>query len=145
MKKLFIIPSLILVLLALTALVFDWGRRGVVDNSQEKIDFIQVIYPKPGDLVKSPLMVFGKAKNNWFLNSNLQIELRDIDGNVISKSFGVADGDLETEDFVEFTARLEYGVPENSTVSIGELVVRKSDLSGLVDNETLNIPLRFAI
>lgn len=47
------------------------GRNFVeyIGNEFEKLDFIQIDNPRPNQEVKSPLMVFGKARGFWFFET----------------------------------------------------------------------------
>lgn len=141
-----IILGLVIVLVIISAFVFDWGRKDIIiDNPQSKADLIQVNYPQSGDIVKSPLHIFGKARGTWFFEASFPVVLKDIDGKVIATGFAKADGDWMTTDFVDFTADIEYNIPTDSAISIGELILKKDNPSGLPENDdSISIPIKFA-
>ncbi len=118
MKKILIsvIVVVILVVLGLTALVFDWGRRGVVVNNiattTEELP-IEVFFPKENQEVSNPIEITGKARGNWYFEAVFPIDLVDTDGNIISSGHATADTEWMTTDFVNFHAYIEY--PATST------------------------------
>lgn len=141
-----IILGLVIVII-ISAFVFDWGRRDiVVDNSESKSDLIQVFYPETGSIVKSPLHIFGKARGTWFFEASFPVILKDMNGEIISTGVAKADGDWMTTDFVDFTADLEFNTATGTAVSIGELILKKDNPSGLSENDdSISIPVRFSI
>lgn len=147
MKKMVVILISLVVVIIVASLIFDWGRRdSTLDNSQSKLDLIQVNYPKSGDIVKSPLHIFGKARGNWFFEASFPVILKDINGKIISTGIAKAEGDWMTTDFVDFTAEIEYTLPTSTIVSIGELILKKDNPSGLPENDdSISIPIRFSI
>ncbi len=142
-----IIFGLLIIVIAILALVFDWGRKDfVINGSSDKSDLIQVFYPNPGDVVKSPLKIFGKARGSWFFEASFPVILKDMNGNVMSTGIAQADGDWMTTEFVDFTAELQYQVATGTVVSIGELILKKDNPSGLPENDdSISIPVRFAL
>jgi len=147
MKKMILILGVIIIVVVVLGLIFDWGRRDYTINPPaDKSDLIQVFYPETGSVVKSPLHVFGKARGTWFFEASFPVILKDMNGNVISTGIAQADGDWMTTDFVDFTADLEFSTATGTAVSIGELILKKDNPSGLPANDdSISIPVRFAI
>ena len=137
MKKIFAIITLIL-LIALSAFVFDWGRKEskipeikINATSTEVTSTnmpIVVSYPTDGQTVTSPIKITGKARGNWFFEASFPIQLVDSNGNIIATSIGTAQSDWMTTDFVNFTSTIEY----NRASSTGNalLVLNKDNPSG---------------
>jgi len=92
--------------------------------------------------INSPLVVEGKAKGSWFFEGSLQIKILDENGNVLGSSYGQAQGDWMTEDFVAFKGTIAY---ESKTGGKGFLVVANDNPSGLAEyNKEIKIPIVLA-
>ncbi len=146
MRNIIIIIGLIAVIVIGLGLALDWGRRGaVVIPVIDKSDLIQVNYPEPNSTIKSPLHIFGKARGTWFFEASFPIELKDINGNVLSQGIATADGEWMTTEFVDFTADLDFNIATGTSITIGELILKKDNPSGLPQNDdSISIPVRFA-
>lgn len=119
------------------------GRNFVeyIGNEFEKLDFIQIDNPRPNQEVKSPLMVFGKARGFWFFETGFFVYLLNEEGKEIA--FGVAQAQDEwmSEDFVPFAVTLEF---EKPLASKGVLILEKDNISGLSENKyELRVPVNF--
>lgn len=137
---------LIVVIIIGLGLTFDWGRREtVIVPIVDKTDLIQVNYPEPNSTIKSPLHVFGKARGTWFFEASFPVILKDINGNVLSQGIAKADGEWMTTEFVDFTADLDFNLATGTSITIGELILKKDNPSGLPENDdSISIPVRFA-
>lgn len=120
-------------------------KSNIPDNTSENITEdtpeIIVFYPKPNDVVTSPLIVKGKAKGTWYFEGEFPITLyygvKDSFVNI--NAFAL--GEWMTEDYVDFEVIIEFPVPQDND---GLLDLRKNNPSGLEEqNESLLIPLRF--
>lgn len=147
MKKMILIFGVIIVVVVVLSLVFDWGRKDyTITPPADKSDLIQVFYPETGNTVKSPLHIFGKARGSWFFEASFPVILKDMNGNIISTGIATADGDWMTTEFVDFTADLEFNIPAETAISIGELILKKDNPSGLPENDdSISIPVRFVL
>lgn len=98
--------------------------------------------PLPGGTVTtSPLEVSGSARGWWFFEASFPIELQDSDGNVLGSTIAQAQGEWMTDEFVPFTASLEFTLPETAT---GTLILKKDNPSGLPENEAeVHLPVSF--
>ena len=113
---------------------------GEQTSSQANSDIL-VISPSPTDLVSSPLSVTGQAKGTWYFEASFPVRLLDADGNEIAVTPAQAQGDWMTEDFVPFTAVLEFEQPQTPT---GTLVLQKDNPSGLPEyDDSISIPVLF--
>jgi hypothetical protein len=112
----------------------------VPENIIETPEII-VYYPKPNDVVTSPLIVKGKAKGSWYFEGEFPITLYYgvQDSSVNINAFAL--GEWMTEDYVDFEVIISFPVPQDND---GQLELRKNNPSDLEENsESLLIPLRF--
>jgi hypothetical protein len=120
-------------------------------------DLVKVFSPKAGKAVKSPLIVRGEARGNWFFEATFPVVLTDWDGKIIAEHYASAKLDPNdpnstwmTPDFVPFEAKLEFqspvfpGADENHFSRRGYLILKKDNPSGLLDyDDAFEIPIRF--
>jgi hypothetical protein len=100
-----------------------------------------IVNIRNGDTVKSPLMVTGKARGNWFFEANLPVTLKDSNGKVLAQKGAQATGDWMTTDYVNFTVTLDFPTP---TTEFGLLLIEKDNPSGLPQNDSAYaVPVRF--
>src|SRR2546426_6946803 len=71
-------------------------------------DDIRVSRPRPGEIVRSPLVVTGEARGTWFFEASFPVKLLDARGNVIGTALAEAKGAWMTPHFVPFEARLTF-------------------------------------
>lgn len=106
-----------------------------------KSDKIHVTKPKAGELIKSPLVVEGEARGNWFFEASFPVRLIDANGKEITRIHADALSDWMTTEFVPYKATVEFKEPDALT---GELILEKDNPSGLPENyDELRIPVRF--
>lgn len=101
------------------------------DNESTYKDLITVTNVNPNDKLMNPMLLLGEARGSWFFEATFPIDLVDVDGNVITQTYATADGDWMTNEFVPFSASLEY---DPNLSGEGELVFKKSNPSGLPEN-----------
>jgi hypothetical protein len=141
MKKIF------LIIFAIAALVFAGfleKRDGIVSTGKE--DLIRVEAPGPNEVIKSPLVVRGEARGNWFFEASFPIRLYDGEGREIAVGIAQAQDEWMTTNFVPFEAKLIFVTPDPSTSSgqAGTLVFQKDNPSGLPEHDDeLRVPIRF--
>jgi hypothetical protein len=146
MKKFVIFTIIILIVIFLLSLIFDWGR---VDNAPIFSQNISATDTASGAAingqnysstasdtsiiinniinnqeVSNPITIEGSAEGNWFFEATFPVKLIDPDGNIISSTTARADTDWATTTFVNFTATLEY---EKSTSTDRALIVLSND------------------
>lgn len=114
-----------------------------------KADLITVTTPVPRGIVESPVMISGEARGNWYFEADFPIMITDWNGLIIAEGVASADDDWMTEDFVPFTATIEFENPYNDGdpdfMKNGTLILQKDNPSGLPENDdALEIPIRFA-
>jgi hypothetical protein len=111
------------------------GNAGAMKN------LIVVDSPQPNDAVKSPLVITGKARGVWYFEASFPIKIVDANNNEIGTVAAKTTSDWMTEDFVPFTATLEFNVPSTGT---GNLILKNDNPSGMPQNDKqLTIPVKF--
>ncbi len=114
-----------------------------------KADLITIDTPVPLGIVESPLTIVGEARGTWFFEASFPVTITNWDGLIIGEGYATADGEWMTEDFVPFTANIEFTNPYNvgdpDFMKNGALILQKDNPSGLPENDdALEIPIRFA-
>ncbi len=96
--------------------------------------------PQPNEVIKSPLLVTGKARGTWFFEGSLPIHVTDSDGTILASVPGQAEGEWMTTDYVSFTATLTFTTDATS----GFVIIAKDNPSGLPENDMqVKIPIQF--
>ncbi len=113
-----------------------------IGNELDKIDKIQAENPRPNQMITSPLTIVGQARGMWFFEASFPIKLLDSNNNVIATGIAQAQGEWMTENFVPFTATLQFA--PQTIGSAGTLILQKDNPSGDPQrDESLRIPIRF--
>jgi hypothetical protein len=113
-----------------------------IGNVLEKKDIIQIITPRPNDLIKSPVTIEGEARGTWYFEASFPIKIFDANGKQLGMIPAQAQTDWMTTKFVPFKAVLQF---ETSTTKKGTLVLEKDNPSGLSQNaDQLTIPIYFS-
>ena len=112
-----------------------------IGNELEKTDLIKVDSPRPNQAVESPLEIIGQARGNWFFEASFPVKLLNEDGSDLASGIAQAKGEWMTDNFVPFSASLEFTAPKGKT---GLLILKKDNPSGLPENDDeLRIPVSF--
>ncbi len=112
-----------------------------IGNELEYTDLIQVDNPRPNQQISSPLKITGRARGTWFFEATFPIELLDESGKSLGTSVATAKREWMTEEFVPFTAELQFEKPSTKK---GKLVIKNANPSGLPENEkVLSMPVEF--
>lgn len=100
---------------------------------------IKVSIPQTGEAIKSPLVIAGEARGAWFFEASFPVKLVDETGNVLATAIATAKSDWMTENFVPFSATLDF--PPGATDQ-GYLILNKDNPSGLPEFDlALKIPV----
>lgn len=111
-----------------------------IGNEIEKNNLIRLETPRPGQKIKSPLLIRGEARGSWFFEATFPVKLLDSKGQEIAVGYAEAEGEWMTMEFVPFTANIEFRTDDTR----GLLILEKSNPSGLTHNEDqLSIPVSF--
>lgn len=121
----------------------------IVEHIDSKEDLIRVESPQPLETIGQPLTIAGEARGYWFFEASFPIILTDWDGRIIAEHYATADDDWMTEDFVSFTATIEYESPyqagDPDFMQRGTLILQKQNASGLPENaDALEFPILFS-
>lgn len=113
-----------------------------IGNELEQLENIRVSTPRPHGTIMSPLTITGEARGTWFFEASFPVLLTDWDGRIIAEHYATAQGAWMTEDFVPFTATLDFETPPYDMR--GTLILQRSNPSGLPENDdALEIPVIF--
>ena len=114
------------------------------DIKQEELassDMVVIDNPQPHQIVKSPLKVTGKARGGWFFEGDFPITLYYGVGDDFVTTYATAQGDWMTDEFVDFTATIEFP-PLYAEEGILELTKNNpSDIREL--DSFVRIPVKF--
>lgn len=106
-------------------------------------DKIFVSQPLENTVIKSPLVVKGEARGNWYFEASFPVILIDGNGKEIAISPAQAKTDWMTTEFVPFEVSLSFQKPLTKT---GTLILKKDNPSGLPENDgSISIPVRFEL
>jgi hypothetical protein len=110
-------------------------ENGRLTEANWREDLIRIDNPYPGQVIKSPQLIMGKARGFWFFEGDFPLVLTDWDGKIIAESFATAEGSWMTEDFVRFRTNLEFTKPDTSVSKRGTLILQRDNPSGLPEND----------
>lgn len=139
MKKL----SIVILVIVLAAVIFvlyakiskapTTGSEKISDKVEQN-DLITVSYPKPEDIITSPVTVKGEARGSWYFEATFPIMVVDWDGRIIGEGHAQAKGDWMTSEFVPFEATIAFSKPNDikpGTYSEkGAIIFKKDNPSG---------------
>ena len=112
-----------------------------IGNILEKASMIELDSPRPNEVVKSPLVIQGQARGNWYFEASFPVKIVDGKGTVLATVPAQAQGEWMTTEFVPFRVELSFPQP---TTEKGMLVLEKDNPSGLPEHaDELRIPIRF--
>ena len=109
-------------------------------------DMIRIEYPKPNDVIKSPLTVRGEAMGGWYFEASFPLTLTDWDGRIIAQSYAQAQDEWMTPEFVPFEGKIEFKNQSSGEdfTKRGYLIFHKDNPSGLPEHDAaVEIPIRF--
>ena len=127
-------------ILIITGLVLDWGRRDAIAPISEAEVTIKVDLPKVDQEIKSPIKISGVAKGTWFFEGSFPINLVDSNGTVIASGLATSAKDWMTEDFIDFSSIISFEKPTSTKHAI--LILKKDNPSGDPDlDESIFVPV----
>lgn len=104
-------------------------------------DLIRIEVPRAGERVRSPLLVSGLARGNWFFEASFPIKVLDKNGTIIGQGHAEAQGEWMTESFVPWKGVIEFTAPASGA---GEIVFMKDNPSGLPEYDAeVRVPVVF--
>ena len=148
MKKIFLIIIIVLIIAAATAAAWILTQKEapapVLDPPASKDDLIRLDSPRPGQVIKTPLVITGEARGNWFFEASFPIFLVNWDGLIIAQGIATAKDNWMTTEYVPFEAKLDFTIDKNTYSNRGALILKKDNPSGLpVNDNALEIPILF--
>jgi len=100
---------------------------------------ITINEPLTSTSLTSPLTISGEVPGTWSFEGDFPIELRNVDGELVTSAPAMIQGDWMTEDYVPFEATLEFSDDE---LADGALVLIKDNPTGRADlDDRLEIPI----
>ncbi len=112
-----------------------------IGNELEKTDLIRIDFPRPNQIIQSPLVIEGEARGFWFFEADFPIKLFDGNGQLLALAIAHSREDWMTEGFVPFEAEIVFDRPVTEK---GTLVLEKDNPSGLPENaDELRLPVKF--
>lgn len=146
MKKIFLI-IIFAAIFSAGAYVFVVGRDNALtapdlkntnNNSASATDVV-LISPLPYMEVPHSFTVQGAARGTWYFEASFPIELRTLDGEVLTTIVAQAEGEWMTEDFVPFSTTI---IVPASVSGQHVLVLKKDNPSGLPEHDkSLEVPI----
>ena len=120
----------------------DWEYA--YSNASE--DLIRNVNIAAGDAISSPVTITGEARGYWFFEASFPVTIVDWDGKIIAEHYATAGSDWMTEEFVPFTATVEFNTPSGngSLINRGAIILQRDNPSDLPENDAaLEIPIVF--
>ena len=144
-KFLLIIFSLVLILGLLIILIIynkkNKFSQDIVQNISQNSSDILIFSPKENQKIKSPLLIQGKAKGNWFFESEFTSELYDDENNLLGSAILKAKDNWMTENFVPFEGELDFKQPKTRG---GKLLFLSANPSGIAEHQKVySVPVKF--
>ncbi|GBD34310.1 hypothetical protein HRbin35_00020 [bacterium HR35] len=144
-KFLLISFSLVLIFVLLIILIIYNKKNNfsqdILQNISQNSSDIFIFSPKENQKIKSPLLIQGKAKGNWFFEAEFTSELYDSENNLLGKAILRAKSDWMTEDFVPFEGKLNFKQPKTKT---GKLLFLSANPSGIAEHQKVySVPVKF--
>lgn len=119
-------------------------RDDVQAHIDSKDNLIRVTSVERDDIVSSPLTITGEARGTWFFEASFPISVVDWDGLIIGEGIATAEGEWMTEEFVPFSATIEFTVADDTPYRRGAVIFKKDNPSGLPEHDdALEIPVQF--
>lgn len=108
-------------------------------------DVIVVDNITAGDEIASPVTITGQARGYWFFEASFPVIIVDWDGRIIAEGYAEATDDWMIEDFVPFTATIEFTKPEGTgLINRGTIILQRDNPSDLPENDAaFEIPVIF--
>jgi len=104
-------------------------------------DVVYIERPLPNTQVKSPLLVSGRARGNWYFEGSFPVKLLDGNGNVLALAPAQAQSEWMTTEYVPFSVSLTF---PTSTTATGTLILQKDNPSGDPQfDDSVLIPVTF--
>lgn len=108
---------------------------------EETSDLIRVTHPAENEKITSPVKIKGEARGYWFFEGDAPMEIMNNSNMVLGRGAITAEGDWMTEEFVPFTATVDY---DATGAEEGYIVFRRSNASGKPEHDrSYRLKVRF--
>jgi hypothetical protein len=115
-----------------------------INNFGHLKDLIVLNTPEEDEIVSSPILIKGEARGSWFFEGSFPVVLVDWDGKIIAQGNVTAKGEWMTENFVPFSASLDFVTPDLNVQDYGFLILKKDNPSGdPIRDASVQIRVRF--
>ncbi len=112
-----------------------------IGNELELTNEIQMINPRPNQLIEKTLEISGQATGSWLFEGQTSVKLYDTNNNIVAEGIVTAESNWMTEEMVPFKGTLNFTQIDPQK---GRLVIEKSNPSGLEENKKeLAVPIYF--
>ncbi len=109
-----------------------------------KKDLIVLSSPTPLTQISTPVALKGMARGYWFFEASFPVTIVDWNGLIIGEGIATADGEWMTEEFVPFTATVNFTLDPETPYRRGAIILQKDNPSGLPENDNaLEVPITF--
>ncbi len=109
--------------------------------SEKGVELI-VTSPMKDSVISSPIVIAGEAPGFWYFEATFPVVLVNWDGLIIVQGYATAQGEWMTQEYVPFTATLEFTPQEYGDT--GALILQRDNPSGLPQNDdAVEVPIRF--
>lgn len=104
-------------------------------------DLVKVTNLQPNQVIKSPFILKGEARGNWYFEASFPFQVLDNQGNILSEGQAKAEADWMTTNYVPFTINIIFNA---GTATSGKILLKKDNPSGdPIHDDSLSIPVRF--
>ncbi len=105
---------------------------------------LQIFSPQANEVITSPLTITGQARGGWYFEAVFPVQITTVHGLVLGNTSARAESDWMTNDFVPFSATLDFVLPTD--VDQGEIIFEKANPSGLPEHGAeYRLPIKFKI
>jgi hypothetical protein len=109
-----------------------------------KKELIVLSSPVPLSPITSPVTLKGMARGYWFFEASFPVTIVDWGGQIVGTGIATADGEWMTENFVPFTANIDFVVDPETPYPRGTIILKKDNPSGDPErDDALEIPVTF--
>lgn len=147
-KLLLLVLAIVLALVGIFLLI----KKPVVEapapilEKGEYKDLIKIDTPTVGAEITSPIKISGEARGTWYFEASFPIFIVDWDGKIIGQGIATAQSEWMTENFVPFTAEINFKTSEISGnySNRGVIIFKKDNPSGLPEfDDAYEMPILF--
>lgn len=146
------LPLLVLAIVLALVGIFLLIKKPVVEapapilEKGEYKDLIKIDTPTVGAEITSPIRTSGEARGTWYFEASFPIYIVGWDGKIIGQGIATAQSEWMTENYVPFTAEINFKTSEISGnySNRGVIIFKKDNPSGLPEfDDAYEMPILF--